>query len=210
MLPDIGGEGRRIHVVFDEIYGLSVFGKVPFTSVASRRPKLGELTHIVWAFSKDFGASGMRCGVMVSENEDLVQAVDQLAYWGACSGHSQRLLSALVADQPVVDDYVAGTQHDLKRTYARVTDALASAHIPYVDADAAFFLLCDFRPFLKTADREGERRLWRRLLEHAQLNLTPGEACRITEPGFFRLCYAGIDDATLDVALERLTSTLSS
>ena len=34
-------EGAGIHVVFDEIYALSVFGERPFTSVASLRPGLG-------------------------------------------------------------------------------------------------------------------------------------------------------------------------
>ena len=51
-------EARNIHVVFDEIYALSVFGETPFTSVAALRPSLGDHVHIVWAFSKDFGASG--------------------------------------------------------------------------------------------------------------------------------------------------------
>ena len=90
-------ERRGIHIVFDEVYALSVFGDTPFVSAASLRPNLGSSAHVVWAFSKDFGASGLRCGVLVSENEALVSAVDQLAYWSACSGHTQFLLSQFVA-----------------------------------------------------------------------------------------------------------------
>jgi aspartate/methionine/tyrosine aminotransferase len=75
-------------VVFDEIYALSVFGDRPFTSCATVLPSLGEHVHIVWAFSKDFGASGLRCGVLVSENEAVNRAVDYYLY---CR-NKQRLL----------------------------------------------------------------------------------------------------------------------
>ena len=34
---------------------------------------------IAWAFSKDFGVSGLRCGVLVSESEALMAAVNELA-----------------------------------------------------------------------------------------------------------------------------------
>ena len=47
-------ESAGVHLVFDEIYALSVFGEAPFQSVASLRPELGPRVHIVWAFSKDF------------------------------------------------------------------------------------------------------------------------------------------------------------
>ena len=73
-------------MVFDEVYALSVFGERAFTSGASLRQSMGERVHVVWAFSKDFGASGLRCGVLVSENEAVLAAVDSLAYWACCSG----------------------------------------------------------------------------------------------------------------------------
>lgn len=196
--------GKGIHVVFDEIYALTTFGERPFRSVASMRPSLGEHAHIVWAFSKDFGASGLRCGVLVSENEAVVKAVDQLAYWGACSGHTQQLLSAFVADDEAVDGFVRGMRDDLRATYRRLAQKLDAAGIRYLPADAGFFLLCDLRAQLEAPTFDAETKLWRRLLDEANVNLTPGRACRIPEPGFFRLCYAGIDDQALDVALERL------
>ncbi len=126
--------GHDLHVVFDEIFALSVFGETPFTSVASVRDSLGDRVHIIWAFSKDFCASGLRCG--------------------------------------------------------EVTAALVTAGITYIEAGAAIFLLCDLREFLEEPTWDAEAGLWRRLLEDANVNITPGAACRIAEPGFFRLCYA--------------------
>ena len=180
-----------LHVVFDEIYALSVFGETPFTSVAMLRPQLGERVHIVWAFSKDFGASGLRCGLLVSENRALLDAVDGLAYWGAVSGHTQWMLGELIEDEVWVGDFCAELRRRLRTTYTRVTEALSRAGIPHVAADAGIFLVCDLRAFLTEATTEAEHALWKRLLDEADVNLTPGAACRIAEPGFMRLCYAG-------------------
>lgn len=201
-------ESKKIHVVFDEVYALSVFGEQPFVSAASLRPSLGEYVHVVWAFSKDFGASGMRCGVAISENESVVHAMDQLAYWSSCSGHSQWLLSQFVADTPAVDGWVHRMKADLASTYASVTAALDAQGIAYVPASAAFFLICDLRKFMSEQTRDAERQVWRRLVDEANVNLTPGEACRIAEPGFFRLCYAGAELRAVEVAIERIGRTL--
>jgi aspartate/methionine/tyrosine aminotransferase len=201
-------QSHRIHVVFDEVYGLSTFGTKPFVSGASLRPTLGERTHVVWAFSKDFGASGLRCGALVSENSDVVHAVDQLAYWSACSGHSQHLLSRFVADTPAVDAYLHEVRCDLADAYRRVTVALDGAEIPYLPAEAGFFLVCDLRRHLDAPTRDGESRLWRQLLDEAGVNLTPGGACRIAEPGFFRLCYASVDLAGVEIGIDRMRRCL--
>jgi len=183
-------EARGIHLIADEIYALSVFGESDFTSVASVRPELGEAIHFVWAFSKDFGASGLRCGVLVSENRAVTGALESMAYWAACSTHTQHLLSEFIADEARVDSALDSMRSNLREAYDRVTAALDMAQIRYVPAEAAFFLLCDLRTHLDAPTFEAEHRLWRRLLETANVNLTPGAACRINEPGFFRVCYA--------------------
>jgi 1-aminocyclopropane-1-carboxylate synthase len=206
----VWGERRGVHLVFDEIYALSVFGERPFVSAASLRASLGDRVHIVWAFSKDFGASGLRCGVLVSENEAVIQAVDGLAYWSACSGHTQNLLAQLVADTEVVDGYVTRMRAGLREAYQRVVAKLEEIGVPYVSADAAFFLICDFRRFLEAPTWEAERALWRRMVDEASVNLTPGEACHINEPGFFRLCYAAVPGDAIDVALGRIGKTIGS
>ena len=193
------GERTRVHVVLDEIYALSVFGPRAFVSGASLRASLGERTHVVWAFSKDFGASGLRCGVLFSENAEVIRAVDALAYWSACSGHTQHLLGELVSDTPWVDDFVAEMRRRLGASYQGVTAALREEEVPYVPAEGGIFVVLDLRGFLSEPTHGAEDELWRRFLDEAEVNLTPGSACRIEEPGFFRLCYAS---EPLDVVVD--------
>jgi 1-aminocyclopropane-1-carboxylate synthase len=183
-------ETHDLHVVFDEIYALSVFGETPFTSVAGLRPNLGDRVHIVWAFSKDFGASGLRCGLLVSENESLIAAVDGLAYWGAVSGHTQWILGQMVEDHGWIDQYCRELRRRLAATYDRVSTALTEAGIPQLGAEASIFVVCDLRGFMREPTWDAEHELWRRILDRANVNITPGAACRISEPGFLRLCYA--------------------
>lgn len=201
-------EAAGVHVVFDEIYALSVFGERPFASCASLRPALGDSVHIVWAFSKDFGASGLRCGVLVSENEALIAAVDTLAYWACCSGDTQFLLGEMISDDSWVDGYVTGMRARLGAAYRSVTTALEAESIPYLPAQAGFFFLCDLRRFMPEQSWEGERALWRRMLEMANVNLTPGSACRVAEPGFMRLCFASVPTEAAVRGVHRLGKVL--
>ena len=201
-------ESAGIHVVFDEIYALSVFGDRPFTSCARLRNRLGDSVHIIWAFSKDFGASGLRCGVLVSENQDLLKAVDALAQWTCVSGHTQYLLGEAVSDEAWVDSYVEDVRATLGTAYQTVTAALEDHAIPYLPAAAGFFLLCDLRQYLPEPSWQAEHALWRRLLEEANVNLTPGQACHNAEPGFLRLCFAAMPTDAVVTGVRRLGKVL--
>ncbi len=203
-------EGARIHVVFDEIYALSVFGPRPFTSCAELRASLGDSTHIVWAFSKDFAASGLRCGVLVSENESVIAAVESLAYWACCSGDTQFMLGRMISDDAWVDRYVTEMRRRLNDAYRAVATALGEAGITHLPAEAGFFLLADLRRFLTEPSWQGEHALWRRMLEDGNVNLTPGSACRIAEPGFMRLCFASVPTATAVEGVRRLARVLKT
>ena len=201
-------ESAGVHLVLDEIYALSVFGETAFTSGASLKPSLGDRVHLIWAFSKDFGASGLRCGVLASENQELLEAVDALAYWACVSGHTQYLLGEVIGDEPWIDDYVARMRAALRAHYRTVTAALDEARIPYFQSQAGFFLLCDLRGFLPEPSWPAERALWRRILDEANVNLTPGKACQCVEPGFFRLCFASLPPEVAELGVRRIAGVL--
>lgn len=203
-------EDRGIHVVFDELFALSVHGNASFLSAARLRPKLGERVHLVWAVSKDLAASGLRCGVLVSESEAVIQAVDGLAYWACVSGPTQNLLGEMLSDADWVDGFLSENRLRLANSYAGVTAALDTAGIPYLPGEAGFFFLVDVRPFLDEITWEAEDVLWHRILEEAKVNLTPGSACRIGEPGFMRLCFAGVPPEAAVTGVRRLQRMLQS
>ncbi len=201
-------DDRDLHVVFDEIYALSVFGESNFTSCAELIPSLGERVHIVWAFSKDFGASGLRCGVFISENKAVNAAVGALAYWACCSGHTQYLLGDIISDESWVDSYIGSMRELLRGAHARLVAALDAGGIRHLPAEAGVFVLLDLRSHLTAPTWEAEHALWLEILGQARVNLTPGAACHIGEPGFFRLCYAGQPPETVETGVRRIVSLL--
>jgi 1-aminocyclopropane-1-carboxylate synthase len=72
----------------------------------------------------------------------------------------------------------------LGAAYRSVPSALDEAGIPYLPAVARFFFLCALQQFMADQTWHGEFDFWRRILGGASVNLSPGSACRITEPRF--------------------------
>ena len=64
-------------------------------------------------------------------------------------------------------------------------------------------------PFMGEITWEAEDALWRRILQEVNVNLTPGSACRIGEPGFMRLCYASEATDAVVAGLRRVGSALA-
>lgn len=50
----------------------------------------------------------------------------------------------------------------------------------------------------------GEEKLFFDLLENAKVNISPGQAFHCAEPGWFRVCFASVENEILEIALERL------
>lgn len=197
---------RGIHLVSDEIYALSVHGDARFVSV-SDLTELSDDIHIVWAFSKDFAASGLRCGVLFSHNEGLRRAVSGQAIWSAVSGRTQHLVAEMLADRDWTDEYLAEMPRRLRRAHGVLIDALADARIEHVPGEAGFFLVADLRDSLDNATFDCERTLWRRIVDEG-VNLTPGDAIRSPEPGLFRVCFTATPIESLPLAVDRVVAAL--
>lgn len=197
-------EDRGIHVVLDEIYALSVFGDREFISGALLRPEMGERLHIVWAFSKDFAVSGLRAGVLFSENRAVLEATQSLAMWAQVSTDTQSLLRQMLSDESWVDNFVGENQRRLGESYRHVTGVLESYGIPFVPSDAGFFFLIDVRSMMDGITWEAEDRLWHQLADELKVLLTPGSECHNGEPGFMRLVFAGVSVEAAVAAAHRI------
>lgn len=197
---------RGIHVVFDELYALSVHDGSDFTSVASVR-ELGDDIHIVWALSKDFAVSGLRCGVLITESERVGKAVASQAIWSGVSGRTQHLFSELLADDQWVDGFLDEMPRRLSASHTATLEGLAQAGIGYFPGQAGFFLMADFRSFLTEHSFAGESALWRQIVDSG-VNITPGSACRSATPGFARICFAAVPREALELGLSRIGTAL--
>lgn len=201
---------RAIPIIMNEIYGLSVHEGHAFTSAASVVGGFPDDIHFVWAFSKDFASSGLRCGIAVTANASVRDALMELLYFGAVSGDTQHLLTSMLTDVAWLDRYLVTLRQRLTESDATARSILRDHGISTIDGDAGIFLLADLRPFLTTPTWEAESDLWRALIDEADVNLTPGSACRVAVPGFMRVCHASVSADDLVEGLERVVSVLGA
>ncbi len=196
-----------LHIIVNELYALSTYGKRRFRSAATL-VEPGPDLHLVWGFSKDFGMSGLRTGILATPNDELRDALTQHAIFSGVSGDTQFLLATMLEDDDWTGRYISTMHERLAASRSQTEAALAAHGIPVVPGGAAIFLLADFRSYLDAPTWEEEHRVWSTMLEDAHVNMTPGSACYVAEPGFFRVCFATEDPETIASALDRAVASL--
>ncbi len=195
-------------IIMNEVYGLSIHGDESFRSAASLLGGVPDDVHFVWAFSKDFASSGLRGGVAVTSNATVHDVLMQHLYFSAVSGDTQHLMASMLDDADWSARYLAMLHQRLKSSYAVARSTLEGHGIPSIQGDSGIFLLADFRRHLDEPTWDAEDRLWRRILDRAGVNLTPGSACRIVEPGYLRVCHASAPTETVRAGLERVAEAV--
>uniref|UniRef100_A0A8C9EYZ0 Aminotransferase class I/classII large domain-containing protein n=1 Tax=Pavo cristatus TaxID=9049 RepID=A0A8C9EYZ0_PAVCR len=182
---------HELHVIMDEIYMLSVYDDITFTSVLSLDSLPDpERTHFMWGFSKDFGMSGIRVGVLYTRNHEIQKAVNQLAVFHSCPGPVQHVLTQFLKDRDWLDNVFFPTNKKrLKEAQNLLVDGLADIGIPVLKSSGGLYVWADFRKFLKSQTFEAELELWQKLLDK-KLLISPGKAFYCYEPGWFRLVFS--------------------
>jgi 1-aminocyclopropane-1-carboxylate synthase len=162
--------------------------------------------HVVYGLSKDFCASGYRVGVLSTRNEQVVKAMDNVAYFCCVPGPMQFAIAEMLEDEAWVDLFLEENSGNLRDAHAVLTSILTEGNVPVVPSSAGMFVWIDLSSFMKAPTWEEEKRLWTALFEDqkTRLLMTPGRDCRHNKPGCFRLCFAAVKREALEVAARRL------
>ena len=161
---------------------------------------------MVWALSKDFGASGFRVGVLCTQNEMVSTAIGNLNIFTGVSFPMQAVVAHLLSDDVFVDEFLDVSQKALVQSYTIVTSTLEELGIGFVPAQAGIFVYCDFSSMLPSPSFEGEKRFSDLMMKSARIVMTPGKSQRDTKPGMFRICYAWVSLDVLNIAMSRLSA----
>ena len=197
---------KGIHIIFSEVYALSVHDpNVKFMSVAQvLNGDLRDDVHIVWSLSKDFCISGLRMGVLITKNDQIMSMVSRLGIFWSTSRHSQWAVSQMLSDETWVDMYVKQNREKIRESYVYCTNVLNELNIPFMQAEAGFFVWIDLRKWLKTQTKEEETRLLQKMMD-CRILLSPATEVFSAHVGFFRLCFASADLPVLKEAMRRFT-----
>lgn len=199
---------QNIHLICDEIYAATVFSQPDFVSISEileEGIKCNlDLIHVVYSLSKDLGFPGFRVGVIYSYNDDVVNCARKMSSFGLVSTQTQHLLSAMLSDDQFVDKLISESAERLASRHKMFTIELGKVGISCLKSNAGLFCWMDLRALLEKKTVEGEMALWRTIIEKVKLNVSPGSSFHCSEPGWFRVCFANMDDETMKVALDRI------
>ncbi|KAG2695981.1 hypothetical protein I3760_07G037200 [Carya illinoinensis] len=205
---------KNIHLISDEIYSGTVFKHSPrFVSVMEvlkdrdyDKAEVWNRVHIVYSLSKDLGLPGFRVGAIYSNDDMVVAAATKMSSFGLVSSQTQYLLSALLSDKKFTKNYISENQKRLGKRQRMLVMGLQKAGISWLESNnAGLFCWVDMRHLLHSNTFEEEMELWKKIVYDVGLNISPGSSCHCSEPGWFRVCFANMSEATLNLAMQRLT-----
>ncbi|XP_074272882.1 1-aminocyclopropane-1-carboxylate synthase-like [Silene latifolia] len=204
---------KNIHLVCDEIYAMTVFTMPRFISVAEvlkDMPHINqELVHIIYSLSKDMGMPGFRVGIIYSYNDRVVSTARRMSSFGLVSSQTQHMLAGLLYDDAFIARFIVESKRRLLHRHQYFTTQLAEIGIGCLKGNAGLFVWMDLRHLLEEVTIEGELKLWRVIINDVKINVSPGSSFLCSEPGWFRVCFANMDDNTVEVALDRIRSFVS-
>ncbi|KAJ4728214.1 1-aminocyclopropane-1-carboxylate synthase [Melia azedarach] len=190
-----------------EQFRTTVFKSPKFVSVAEVIEEMDcnrDLIHIIYSLSKDMGLPGFRVGIVYSYNDAVVNCGRKMSSFGLVSSQTQYLLASMLSDEEFVDNFIAESSKRLAKRHHTFTKGLEQVGINCLKSNAGLFFWMDLRHLLKEQTFEGEIALWRKIINDVKLNVSPGCAFECKEPGWFRVCFANIDDDTVQVTLKRI------
>lgn len=196
----------QIHLISDEIYALSTWVNhidtspppVEFESVLSIDTANiidDSLVHALWGMSKDFGANGIRIGVIISQaNRDLHVALRGASLYSYVSRLSDHIAANILEDKAFTDRYIQLNCDKLAASYHFVAQYLKGCGIEYAPGcNAGFFLWMNLgRKYLENhqgrqfTGEELTEEIMERLLRQ-RVFLASGAAFGSEQPGWFRI-----------------------
>ncbi|XP_044492653.1 1-aminocyclopropane-1-carboxylate synthase-like [Mangifera indica] len=198
---------KNIHLVCDEIYAATLFSSPKFISIAEVIQEMDcnrDLIHIVYSLSKDMGFPGFRVGIVYSYNDAVVSCSRKLSSFGLVSSQTQFLLASMLSDDDFVDKFLTESSNRLAKRYNTFTERLEQVRINCLTGNAGLFFWMDLRHLLQHQTFEAEMKLWHTIVHDVKLNVSPGSSFHCQEPGWFRVCFANMDDETVEIALKRI------
>ncbi|KAE9597784.1 hypothetical protein Lal_00041431 [Lupinus albus] len=201
---------KRIHLVCDEIYAATIFTQPSFISIAEiiEHDKDIEcdrdLVHIVYSLSKDMGFPGFRVGIIYSYNDEVVNCARKMSSFGLVSTQTQYLIASMVSDDDFVGRFLAESAKRLEQRHRMFTMGLSRVGIKCLQSNGGLFVWMDLHHLMKTPNFEGEMELWKVIIHEVKINVSPGSSFHCSEPGWFRVCYANMDDKAVQVSLQRI------
>nr|ARO76405.1 ACC synthase [Narcissus tazetta subsp. chinensis] len=129
-----------------------------------------------------------------------------MSSFGLVSTQTQHFLASMLLDDAFTTTFLEESAMRLAERHKVFTEGLIEVGIHCLESNAGLFCWMDLRSMLKAATSDAEIELWRMIIDKVKLNVSPGTSFHCSEPGWFRVCFANIDEETMEIALGRIRS----
>ncbi|KNG89076.1 hypothetical protein ANOM_002929, partial [Aspergillus nomiae NRRL 13137] len=170
---------HNIHMISDEIYAHSTYSNEQFPNATTFNSILSldlseiidqNLVHILYGISKDYGASGLRVGVLQSRNKNLTDAVsalkppNSLLSWP--SFMVQNIWARVLEDTAFLQYFFHTYSERLTKSYSHVRDYMEDHGIEYFrGTNAGLFVWARILPYPDDNGTDEYSKLKERFLE---------------------------------------------
>ncbi|WVQ76353.1 hypothetical protein IAR50_006018 [Cryptococcus sp. DSM 104548] len=214
-------EEKDLHLVSDEIYGMSVYENkkypdaVPFTSFLCLdfEKELPGSTfekarlHVVYGMSKDFCANGFRIGALITPNNpNLIRTMANTSMLMKLSSPADVIWSSLLNDKETLNNFLNKNKERLGEAQAFVRDWFEERGVVVADSNAGNFVWVNIGQKLGGIDANTERMIFQKLLDSG-VYIAPGTAYHYDMPGWYRITFT-VARKNLVVGLERIERVL--
>ncbi|MCC3290238.1 MULTISPECIES: pyridoxal phosphate-dependent aminotransferase [unclassified Arthrobacter] len=199
-------------VITDEIYEHLTYDGVPFTSIATAAPELGDKVVVLNGVAKTYAMTGWRVGWMIAAADVIKAATNLQSHLSSnVSNVSQMAALAAVSGPLTAVDEMKQAFDRRRRTMVSALNAIDGVECPM--PEGAFYAYADVRGLLgrEFPGKEGPVRpqtsaeLAALILDTVEVAVVPGEA--FGPSGYLRLSYA-LGDEDLATGMERLQDFL--
>ncbi|KAJ5352360.1 hypothetical protein N7452_001334 [Penicillium brevicompactum] len=200
-----------LHLISDEIYALTVWenprlkeapGFQSILSMTNESLMDPSMVHAVWGLSKDFGATGLRIGCLISQaNKPLLDAADGISLYNMPSSLADQVAASLLKDDKFVGNYTMTNRRRLADSYLFATEFLKTHGIPYLESNAALFVWINLGSVFQDGLVTDEEILLK--LRKEKVYIARGRIYASEEAGWFRMVFAHPKDV-LEEGLNRM------
>lgn len=193
---------KGLWVITDEIYEHLTYDGVPFTSIATVTPELGDKVVILNGVAKTYAMTGWRVGWMIAANDVIKAATNMQSHATSNVANVSQIaaLAAVAGPLTAVDEMKVAFD---RRRKAMVSGLNAIEGVDCPVPHGAFYAYADVRGLLGKeiagVRPQTSAELAALILDEVEVAVVPGEA--FGPSGYIRLSYAlGDDDLAEGVA----------
>ena len=204
---------RGLWVITDEIYEHLTYDGVPFTSIATAAPELGDKVVVLNGVAKTYAMTGWRVGWMIAAPDVIKAATNLQSHLSSnVSNVSQMAALAAVSGPLTAVDEMKQAFDRRRRAMVEALNSIDGVECPM--PEGAFYAYADVRGLLgrRFPGKNGPVRpqtsaeLAALILDTVEVAVVPGEA--FGPSGYLRLSYA-LGDEDLATGMARLQDFLA-